>query len=285
MRNSVITLSQAADGLGRIKRGIIKMIEKGDGAMKEVKGEAKKKETQGKEKTPETRKRPRMGRVIWITAIAILLAVGMMVISIWSAAQKGTPNFPTSPTIERHGNEKGSPNAPVVVIEYVDFQCPSCGYVARLIEPQVDKEYIATGKVRWIVRNYAFLGQESEWAAQAARCAQDQEKFWEYHDLLFKNQRGENIGTYSIENLKKFAASLSLDMKAFNECFDSGKYVKAVQDEGIEGRMKGVSSTPTFFINGLVYPGAPHTYEAFKGMLEDALRNAGVTGTENEPTG
>lgn len=255
--------------------------------MKDVKGEAKKKETQGKETTPETGKKTWMGSVMWITVTAILLALVMVAISVWSATQKGSVNVTTPLTVERHGNEKGAPNAPVVVIEYADFQCPACGYVARLIEPQVDREYIATGKVRWVYRHFPILGQESEWAAQASRCAQDQGKFWEYHDLLFQNQRGENIGTFNIDNLKKFAQSprLNMDMKAFNECFDTGKYVKAVQDEGIEGRMKGVSSTPTFFINGLVYQGAPRTYESFKGMLEDALRNAGATGTENKSAG
>ena len=77
----------------------------------------------------------------------------------------------------------------------------------------------------------AFLGEESQWAAEASECAADQDKFWEYHDKLFASQNGENQGAFNKDNLKQFAADLKLDTAAFNECLDSGKYTQAVQEQ------------------------------------------------------
>lgn len=120
---------------------------------------------------------------------------------------------------------------------------------------QLVPKYIDTGKAKVIYRNFIFIGTESEWAAQAAQCAGDQNKFWAYADSLFAHQAGENTGAFSRDNLKKIAAQVGLDASTFNACFDSGKYAAQVDQETSEGQQRGVQATPTFFINGQRYEG------------------------------
>mgnify|MGYP000334556846 CR=1 FL=1 len=116
----------------------------------------------------------------------------------------------------------------------------------------------------------AFIGQESQWAAEAAECANEQGQFWIYYDKLFEEQGGENVGTYSKENLKRFAAELGLDTEQFNQCLDSGRYESKVRQETEEGRNAGVRSTPTLFVNGkLVENGAD--YNVLKVYIDVAL--------------
>ncbi|MDP3785182.1 MAG: thioredoxin domain-containing protein [bacterium] len=105
----------------------------------------------------------------------------------------------------------GNPSAKVAVIEYGDFQCPFCGKFFKTTEQQLKETYLKSGKTAFVWRDFAFLGEESFRAAEAARCAGEQGKFWEYHDYLFNNQRGENAGAFSDRSLKSFAATLGLD--------------------------------------------------------------------------
>ena len=150
----------------------------------------------------------------------------------------------------------GDQNAPVIMIEYGDFQCPFCGKFFRETESVLRENYIKTGKIKFIYRDFAFLGQESFWAANAARCAGEQGKFWEYHDYLYSNQRGENQGAFSKDNLKSFAAGLNLNKENFNACIDSDKYGEIVKKETKAGTDAGVQGTPANFINGKIYVGA-----------------------------
>ncbi len=116
----------------------------------------------------------------------------------------------------------------------------------------------------------AFLGEESQWAAEASECAGDQDKFWEYHDKLFTSQNGENQGAFNKDNLKQFAADLKLDTAAFNECLDSGKYTQAVQEQTGIANQLGVNSTPAFIINGYPVLGA-QPFDAFQKIIDGEL--------------
>ncbi len=124
--------------------------------------------------------------------------------------------------------------------------------------------------MRFVYWHYAFLGQESQWASEASECANDQNKFWEYHDKLFASQNGENQGAFSKDNLKKFAADLGLDTQSFNQCLDSGKYTSFVQQESAAARQIGVQSTPSFVVNGKPIVGA-ETFDTFKQMIDQML--------------
>lgn len=150
----------------------------------------------------------------------------------------------------------GNPNTVNTIIEYGDFQCPFCGRFYSTTEQELKEKYVKTGKAKFVWRDFAFLGEESLWASEAARCAGDQEKFWQYHDYLFENQKGENQGAFSKDNLKKFAKNLGLNTADFNQCLDSGKYKQVTEDQTKEGRDLGINGTPTTFINGEIIVGA-----------------------------
>jgi protein-disulfide isomerase len=115
---------------------------------------------------------------------------------------------------------------------------------------QIAPKYIDTGKAKVVYHYMTFIGPESQYAAEAAECANDQGKFWVFADYVLGHQAGENAGAFSKENLKGFAPKVGLDTTQFNACLDSGKHANAVQQESQQGQALGVRATPTFFING-----------------------------------
>jgi|SRR5581483_5163038 len=165
---------------------------------------------------------------------------------------------------------KGNANAKVTVIEFADFQCPFCEQWFKTVEPSLIKDYVDTGKVKFAFRQYAFLGQESTWAAEAAECANEQGKFWDFHDYLYNHQGQENSGTFSKANLEGFAATLGLNTSQFNQCLETDKYAKAVSDEFAEGQKAGVQGTPATFVDGQLVSGA-QPYTAFKTLIDSEL--------------
>lgn len=168
----------------------------------------------------------------------------------------------------------GDPAATVTLVEFADFQCPFCGKLFKETLPSVKENYVKTGKVRFIFRDFAFLGDESFRAAEAARCAGEQDKFWDYHDYLYGHQKGENQGAFSDDNLKKFAGILKLDQTSFDACLDSGKYRDLVEKESKAGQELGVTGTPTTFINGVAAAGAIPFSDLSK-KIDAALSEAG----------
>jgi protein-disulfide isomerase len=166
---------------------------------------------------------------------------------------------------------QGDPKAPVTVIEFGDFQCPFCGRYAADTAPQVEQQYVETGKVRFGFVNFAFLGSESTWAAEAAECASDQNKYWEYHDKLYSSQAGENQGAFNKDNLKKFAQDLGLNTQTFSDCLNSGKYSALIQSDTSLSSSLGVQSTPTFVINGQSVVGA-QPFDVFQQAIDPLLK-------------
>jgi protein-disulfide isomerase len=165
---------------------------------------------------------------------------------------------------------KGSPDAPVTIVEFGDFQCPYCGRFAADAWHQLDETYIQNGTVRFGYQHFAFLGPESQWAAEASECAAEQDAFWPYHDLLFDRQSGENRGAFSRDNLKQFAAEVGLNTKSFNTCLDSGKYASLVQTETAGAQSLGVNGTPAFLVNGRPLVGA-QPFQVFQQVIDAEL--------------
>ncbi len=124
------------------------------------------------------------------------------------------------------------------------------------MKPALFKQYVDTGKVKFIYKHMAILGQESVWAAEASECAADQGKFWEYHDLLFNRQSGENQGAFSKDKLLALAQELKLDMARFEPCLQNDETLAHVKGDTQEGQQAGVRGTPTFFVNGRAIVGA-----------------------------
>jgi len=141
------------------------------------------------------------------------------------------------------------------------------------VEPKLYEEYVKEGTLRIEWRDFPYQGQESVDAALAARAAQAQGKFWEYHDLLYDNQSSGNSGGYSEENLISLAEEAGLDRRRFEEDLRSARYEETVQADFEEGQGLGISGTPTFFINGRVLVGL-QPLGVFEQAIEDARREA-----------
>lgn len=170
----------------------------------------------------------------------------------------------------------GNPNAPVTLIEYGDYQCPFCGRMFSQVEPQLRTDYINTGKVKMVFRNFQFLGPESVAAGEAAECAEDQNKFWAYHDALYTAKvgdaaNGEDDGFFSRAELLKLAQQVGLDTPSFTSCIDSNKYASQIQKDKTDASAIGVNSTPTSYVNGVQVLGA-QPYSAFQTVIKAALQ-------------
>ena len=168
----------------------------------------------------------------------------------------------------------GSADAKVLMIEFGDYQCPSCRQFWKEIEPRLKKDYIDTGKVKLVFRDFP-LNQHPEavLAALAVNCARDQNKYWEFHDKVFREQynKGDDVIRLKPADLKKWAKDIKLDSSAFDQCLDSEKYKNEVMKDKMEGEPAGVQGTPTFFINGRVMGGAQQ-YPEYKKLIDDLLR-------------
>ncbi len=159
---------------------------------------------------------------------------------------------------------RGAVDAEVTIVEFSDFQCPFCGKVQPTLE-QVLKNY--NGTVRLVFKHFPLtqIHPYSVKAGEASECADEQGKFWEYHDLLFKNQNALGIA-----ELKNYASQLGLDTTQFNDCLDSDKMADRVVKNFNEGQKSGVTGTPAFFINGQKLVGA-QPYSAFQSVIEKLL--------------
>jgi protein-disulfide isomerase len=203
----------------------------------------KKKTAQGRVRPPV--KKRRSGR--WFVIGAVILVVLVVAGVAFALASQGKGAAVQDASSEK---SKGSATAQVVVEEYADFQCPACRRFFEGPARQLEEEYVSTGKIKFVFRHYAFLGQESRWAAEASECANEQGRFWDYYTKLFTEQGGENMGGFSKPNLQRFAGELGLDAARFNQCLTSGKYTASVFDDINQAASKGVRGTPTLFVNG-----------------------------------
>jgi protein-disulfide isomerase len=217
-------------------------------------------------------KRQRYITILIVCGVAILV-VALMILPSMTSKKKIASSRPNA-----NFNAMGDPNAPVKITEYSDFQCPYCRKFADETEPLIVENYVKTGKVYFVYTPFGpsgnYIGQESEDATNAAFCAADQNKFWEFKDTLFAHHTGENVGDFTVSKLEAFAKELGLDMTKYDACF-SEKTFKNKLDEGFAlGNSSGVKVTPSFIINGKLIEGAL-PYDNFQQEIEAALAAAG----------
>jgi len=144
---------------------------------------------------------------------------------------------------------QGKVSAPITVIDFSDFQCYLCNRFVKNTEPLVNQSYIQTGKVALVFNHLPNRGFDSMGAALAAQCTNDQGKFWQFHNLLYSNQKAIDSGWVSKENLKNFALQIpGLDIKRFDRCFDSEKYKSFVQKDIELALSFGFKETPSFIV-------------------------------------
>ena len=224
----------------------------------------------------------RVGLIGIIVVGALLVAVALIYPNLKPIGEIVTKDPGDHPMA--NDNAMGDPNAPIKIEEFSDFQCPYCARFHEETEWQITNSYVTDGKVLFVYRSFGdFIGPESKAAAEAAYCAGDQNKYWEFHDILFANQTGENVGAFSDRRLNAFAEALSLDMDAFSSCFDSGKYADRVQQDSQDGTAAGVTGTPAFLITYTVDGEVKHRFIAgaypfseFQTQFDEALAEMGL---------
>lgn len=185
--------------------------------------------------------------------IVSVIAVGVILVYSTSSVETANTDVRLHGTISTTTGSPiiGSPSAPITIVEFGDYQCHQCYNWFHNTKPSIFQNYVDTGKVNLVFVDLAFLGRDSPKAAQASYCAEDQGKYWEYHNQLYISQESKiDNGWANSERLKSFAFSLGLDPELFDSCLDSGKYAKRVQSNIAEAKKFDVSGTPTFFIIG-----------------------------------
>jgi len=167
----------------------------------------------------------------------------------------------------------GNKNAEVTVIEFSDYQCPFCRSFWKDTLPLLKSEYIDTGKIKLVFRDYplAFHAMAKS-AATAANCAGKQGKYWEMHDKIFTEQEKLGQGTiqFDSDDLKKWATDLNLKKNQFDQCFDGDEFNEEIAADTADGNKAGVSGTPSFFINGKKIVGA-QPFSVFKATIDEEL--------------
>ena len=202
-------------------------------------------------------------------SLAIGAAIASIVIIVVFLGFNGISNEPElviepAPTIQDSGPAKitmntflanGSPilgdsDAPVTLVEFGDYQCHFCNVFFHSTEDDILKNYVETGKVRMIFKDYNIIGPDSVNASNGVHCANDQGLFWEYHDILYSNWTGENNGWASSENLLKFAVEIGLDVDEWSECMIKGAHSQIILGSNDDAKTLGLTGTPAFFIIG-----------------------------------
>jgi len=208
--------------------------------------------------------------------IGLAVIVGVVVIIAIIASQSGVPIDKSFPA-----RETGEPTAKVLVEEYSDYQCPYCGLFATTAEIRLREEYIKTGRIRFIFRNYPIVdsyvanGTESTLASLAALCAGDQNMFWEYHDFLYQNQLGENQGNFNTARLQSFAAQLQLDSLLFNQCLSNQTHIDVLNADIQRAKALNLGGTPSFFVNGVLANGSATDFQWLFDAIDRALLTVG----------
>jgi protein-disulfide isomerase len=162
------------------------------------------------------------------------------------------------------------------VTVFFDFQCIYCARFAREHEQRLRREYLPKGVLDLRLRHFPILGAESWLAAQAAECAGEQGRFWEYYDLLWRRHGGVNRGVFTARNLKAWGREIGLDGPRFDACLDTGRGLVKVEEDFREGRRLGVDATPTLIIDGQMIRGLV-PWEDFRRILDEALRRRGLS--------
>lgn len=214
------------------------------------------------------------GGVFLVVALIVILALN----------RNATPSITSTPIAitpfarpQANGLSMGNPQSTVRVDVWEDFQCPVCAQYSENVERKLVDTYIAQGKIFYTFHHYPFIdrnvgGKESKQSANASMCANEQGRFWDYHDMVYANWGGEGKGFFSDKRLTSFAEMLGLDMAAFNSCFSANKYQDQIDQDFQAGNANGVSGTPSVFVNNKqITPGYVPSYEQLAQAIEDAL--------------
>jgi protein-disulfide isomerase len=201
-----------------------------------------------------------------------IIGVGWLCWLLFNPSSSASQSKSVNELSARSGPILGSASAPITIIEFSDFQCSFCKRFWADTLPKLREAYIDQGKARFIYRHFAILGKHSEQAAQAAECAAEQGKFWEYHDELFKNQGGL---AFTETKLRQYARDIGLNAGAFGSCLGSGRHKDKVERETSAAAYVGGRGTPFFIVNQRQLVGA-QPYDVFRKVIDEELEAAKV---------
>ena len=201
---------------------------------------------------------PSLGIGAGITAVVLIVAF----ITLDAFSEQKELTIQPAPTLQDEGPPQitmttflgngspilGNPDAPITLVEFGDYQCHFCNVFFHNTEEAILKNYVETGKVKIIFKDYTIIGPDSVNASHGAHCANDQGLFWEYHDILYNNWNGENNGWASSENLFKFAQEINLDMDEWSECMVNSEHSEIILASNNDAKDLGLTGTPSFFV-------------------------------------
>jgi len=186
---------------------------------------------------------------IYLFAIPIVIGIltGMF-LAFYPQSEDGSKLLTVSKLIQNGSPIIGNPSATITIVEWGDYQCTFCYKFHQSTLNTIKQDFIETGKVKLVFKDFPLNGPDSVLAAEAAYCAQDQGKYWQYHDELYKNWGGEKTGWITRESLDKFATTVSVDLEKFDKCLDDHKYLERVNQMYEFGKEIGIDATPSFLV-------------------------------------
>jgi len=188
---------------------------------------------------------------MYLHYLAIPIIIGIVVggsVGIYEINSNESKTLSFEKLIKNGSPILGNSDAPITIVEWGDYQCTYCYKFHQNTLEIINEEFIKTGKVKVIFIDFPLNGFDSKLASEASYCAQDQGKYWEYHDELYKNWAGERTGWITRESLSKFAESLNLSSIQFNKCLDDRKYEEKVNSMYEFGNQIGIDATPSFLV-------------------------------------
>ncbi|MDH5605928.1 MAG: DsbA family protein [Anaerolineae bacterium] len=214
-----------------------------------------------KERRRKQKQKQQLRSLMFIVIGALIIAAAFIATSNQPVTGLVEPELRAHPLV--NFNAMGKDNAPVVIEEIADMQCPAClNYFESIETALLNSELIEAGLVRYVYRSAgAFLGPESATAARASYCAGDQEKFWEMHDVIYANFSNGNRGGYTTKRLVAMAELIGADGDEMQACMDSDKYADLVEEDALYAQTVGIPGTPSLVINGELYEGGMNFQE------------------------
>ena len=185
----------------------------------------------------------------YLLVIPVLIGIiAGMFLAFYPETESESNTLTVSNLIEGGSPILGNSNAPITILEWGDYQCTFCYKFHQNTLNTIQEDFINTGKVKLVFKDFPLNGPDSLLAAEAAYCAEDQEKYWQYHDELYKNWGGERTGWITRESLNEFANTVNLDLDGFNTCLDNHKYQNKVISLHEFGKELGIDATPSFLV-------------------------------------
>ena len=188
-----------------------------------------------------------MKKILFAIPIAIGVLTGMF-LAFYPQTNNDSKLFTESKLIQNGSPIIGNPSASITILEWGDYQCTYCYKFHQSTMNIIKQDFIETGKVKLVFKDFPLNGADSVLAAEASHCAQDQGRYWQYHDELYKNWAGERTGWVTRESLEEFATTVNLDLDKFNECLDDHKYLERVNQMYELGKEMGIDATPSFLV-------------------------------------